>query len=147
MTKLSKRLLADQHGGAMVETAFALPIFLMMIWGITQFGLAVYANNGIQHALGDGARYATLCVSPSVTTGCRRPSNKQIIDRIKERRFSSTYGTFSEPTVTSGPTTATVPYVDLQVSYSMPTSLIFINGPTMTFVRTKRVYVTGAPVS
>ncbi|WP_338504968.1 TadE/TadG family type IV pilus assembly protein [Sphingomonas kaistensis] len=138
-------LLRDERGGAMVETALALPILLTMIWGIVQFGLAMHANNGIQNALGEGARYATLCVNPTLVNGCRRPTDAQIIARIKERRFSSTYGSFDEPTVTPSPSTATMPYVDLQVVYRMPTSLIFVNGPVMVFTRTKRVYVTGSP--
>lgn len=141
----SSRLLRDESGGAMVETALALPVFLTMIWGITQFGLAMHANNGIQNALGEGARYATLCVNPTLVNGCRRPTNAQIIARIKERRFSSTYGTFDEPTITASPSTATMPYVDLQLTYRMPTSLIFLNGPVIVFTRSKRVYVTGSP--
>jgi Flp pilus assembly protein TadG len=141
----SSSLLSDESGGAMVETALALPVFLTMIWGITQFGLAMHANNGIQNALGEGARYATLCVNPTLATGCRRPTNAQIITRIKERRFSSTYGTFDEPTITPSPSTATMPYVDLQLTYRMPTSLIFLNGPMIVFTRSKRVYVTGSP--
>lgn len=145
MMRIGRDLLRDERGGAMVETALALPILLTMIWGIVQFGLAMHANNGIQNALGEGARYATLCVNPTLVNGCRRPTDAQIIARIKERRFSSTYGSFDEPTVTPSPSTATMPYVDLQVVYRMPTSLIFVNGPVMVFTRTKRVYVTGSP--
>jgi Flp pilus assembly protein TadG len=143
--RLFSKLLRDTEGGAMVETALALPVFLTMIWGITQFGLAMHANNGIQNALGEGARFATLCVNPTLATGCRRPTNDQIIARIKERRFSSTYGTFDEPTITPSPSTATMPFVDLQLTYRMPTSLIFLNGPVIVFTRSKRVYVTGSP--
>lgn len=145
MNATLRRIVRDESGGAMVETALALPIFLMMIWGIVQFGLAVHANNGIQNALGEGARYATLCVNPTIANGCRRPTDAQIVARINDRRFSSTYGSFGTPTVTPGPNTAAIPYIDLRVTYTMPTSLIFINGPVMTFVRTKRVYVTGQP--
>ena len=146
MMSIVRTLLRDETGGAMVETALAIPVLLTMIWGITQFGLAMHANNGIQNALGEGARLATLCVNPTLATGCRRPSDADIIARIKLRRFSSTYGTFDEPTVTSSPSTATIPYLDLQVIYRMPTNLIFVNGPVMVFTRTKRVYVTGAPM-
>lgn len=146
MTKLLHRIRHDEHGGAMVETALALPVFLTMIWGIVQFGLAVHANNGTQNALGEGARFATLCVQPTVTTGCRRPTNAAIIARINERLFASNYGTFGTPTVTPGPTTAAIPYLDLRVTYSFPTSLIFVNGPEIVFVRSKRVYTTGQPV-
>ena len=143
--RLFRNLRSDERGGAMVETALALPIFLTMIWGVAQFGLAMHANNGIQNALGEGARYATLCVNPTLAAGCRRPTDEQIIERIKERRFSSSYGTFDEPTVTPSPAAASSPFVDLRVTYRMPTNLIFVNGPVIVFTRTKRVYVTGAP--
>lgn len=141
--KLLTQLVRDEGGGAMVETALALPPFLAMIWGITQFGLAMHANNGIQNALGEGARFATLCVNPTLATGCGRPTNEQIIARIKERRFSSTYGSFSEPTVTQSAATEPNKFLVLSVTYNMPTSLIFVNGPTISFTRTKRVYVAG----
>lgn len=145
--ELFRRLARDESGAAMVQAALALPPFLMMIWGITQFGLAVHANNGIQNALGEGARYATLCVSPTVTTGCRRPSNDQIIAKINSSRFASSYGTYGTPTVTASPSSATIKYLDLKVTYSAPTNLIFVNGPVINFVRTKRVYVAGDPIS
>lgn len=145
MMRIVKTLFRDERGGAMVETALALPIFLTMIWGITQFGLAMHANNGIQNALGEGARFATLCVNPTLANGCQRPTDAQIIARINERRFSSTYGTFDTPTVTPSPPTSAAPYLVLSVTYRMPTNLIFVNGPVMVFTRTKRVYVTGAP--
>ena len=37
-----------------------------MIYGIFKVGLLFHANAGIQHALGEGARYATVCI-PSPT--------------------------------------------------------------------------------
>lgn len=141
-----RQLFRNDDGAAMVETALALPVLLTMIWGVVQFGLAMHAQNGIQNALGDGARYATLCVNPTLN-GCRRPTDAQIIARINDRRFSSTYGTFDTPTVTPSPANATMPYLDLSVTYRMPTSLIFVNGPVMVFVRTKRVYVAAAATS
>lgn len=142
-----RRLARDESGAAMVQAALALPPFLMMIWGITQFGLAVHANNGIQNALGEGARFATLCVSPSLANGCRRPSNDQIIAKINSSRFASAYGSFGTPTVTESPSSETIKYLDLRVTYSAPTNLIFVNGPVITFIRTKRVYVAGDPVA
>ncbi len=138
--------LRDESGGAMVETALALPVFLSMLWGIVQFGLAMFASNGIGNALGEGARFATICVQPTLATGCRRPSNQQIIDRINDRRFGLTYGSYGVPTVTAGDAAAPIPYIDIAMTYSMPTNLILVNGPVITFEKTKRVYVTGQPL-
>ena len=146
MMRIIRNIGKDEHGSAMVQLALALPVFLTMIWGIVQFGLAVFANNGLQQALGEGARFATLCVSPTVATGCRRHSDTDIRAKIVSSRFNSTYGSYGTPTVTPGPATAAIKYVDLAATYSMPTSLIFVNGPTIVFTRTKRVYVAGDPV-
>jgi Flp pilus assembly protein TadG len=125
----------------MVEAALALPVFFAMMWGVVQFGLALHANAGIQQALGEGARFATLCVNPNPTTGCGRHSDADIIARINARRFSSTYGTFGTPTVSAGTTPTGLRFLDLSVTYTVVPSLILVNGPTITFVRTKRVYL------
>ena len=39
-----------------------------MLWAIVQLGLMYRANSGIQHALGEGARYATLYPHAGRTT-------------------------------------------------------------------------------
>lgn len=125
----------------MVETAFALPVLLVMIWGIFQFGVAMHANAGMQNALGEGARLATLCVNPTVATGCSRPTDAQIVTRMRDRRFGTGYGSFGTPTVTPGP--ATEKYITLAVNYTIPLNFLFFPGPNITFRQTKRVYVAG----
>ena len=64
MTRV-KTIRADERGVAMIEMAFALPILLLFVFGIFQFGVILQANAGIQHALGEGARYATLYPKPA----------------------------------------------------------------------------------
>jgi Flp pilus assembly protein TadG len=145
MKGLIHRLRGDEQGGAMVETAFALPVLLVLIWGIFQFGIAMHANAGMQNALGEGARFATLCLNPTLANGCARPTNDQIVARINSSKFHSGYGTWGTPTVTPMPTGTTgQPYVTLAVSYTMPTSFIMFPGPTITFSKSKRVYTTAA---
>ena len=56
---------ADQRGAAAIEMAFALPVLLLFVYGIFQFGVILQANAGMQHALGEGARYATLYPKPA----------------------------------------------------------------------------------
>lgn len=143
MTMMLRALVRDEAGGAMVETAFALPVLVTMIYGIFQFGIAMYANSSIQNSLGEGARFATLCVNPSIATGCGRPTNEQIIARMTAARFGAPYGTYGTPTVVPGPTGTR--YLDLTATYSMPTSFILVNGPVINFVRTKRVYTADPP--
>ena len=49
-----------RKGAAIVETAFALPIFMMAILGIVEFGRGMMVSQLLQHASREGARRAVL---------------------------------------------------------------------------------------
>ena len=122
-----RKLIKNEKGAAAIEMAFALPIFLMLVWSVFQLGLAFRAVAGMQHALGEGARLATIYP---------KPANDDIVDKIEAEVYGDGPGEFavSDPTVGTG-------YIDLSVSYSQDTNLIFLPGPTISLTRTKRVYV------
>jgi hypothetical protein len=130
----------DERGAATIEMAIALPTLVLFIWGIFQLGIAFQANAGMQHALGEGARFATLCISPT-TSGCSAPTNDSIRTRISDRVFGTNVGSFSTPTVTNGPSGSN--YKDLSVTFTMPTNFLFFDGPNISITKTKRVYVAG----
>ena len=138
MTAL-RRLVRDQHGVATIEMAFAFPVLIVMIYALFQFGLIYRALAGMQQALGEGARYATLCLSPT-STGCSAPSAAQIKTKITNSVYGTGPGTFTVADPASG-TEGTTKYFDLTVSYSQPTSLLLLPGPTVTVSRSKRVWV------
>jgi hypothetical protein len=48
------------RGQALVEFALAVPIFLMLIFGLIDLGRAVYVNNAIAQAARDAARWASV---------------------------------------------------------------------------------------
>lgn len=121
----------DQAGAATVEIALTLPILLLFIYGIFQIGVILAANAGMQHALGEGARYATLFPTPS---------NELIQARINDKKFGVHVGIFGTPTV-SDPPAGESGYRDLAVTYSVTPNFLFFNGPAITFTRTKRVYL------
>jgi len=139
---LRRRLRRDEDGAAAVEMAFALPVLLMLIWMMVQLGEIFQAAAGIQQALGEGARYATLCLNPSAT-GCTTPSATDIAARINASVYGVAPGTFTvTPPAKSADGTAS--YYDLTVSYTQPTSLLFLPGPTISLTRSKRVWVAGS---
>ena len=123
----------DERGVAATEMALALPVLITMIYGIFQVGLLYQANAGMQHALGEGARYATLCV-PSGNS-CVPPSDTLIKSRISAKLFGRSDGTFTvaNPVVGAG-------YRDLSVTYTRSMNFIFFRGPTITLNRSKRAY-------
>ena len=119
----------DERGAAAIEMAIAVPILALFLWGIFQIGIAFQASAGMQHALGEGARYATIFPAPS---------NDQIKTRIQDKKFGVGVGTFSAPTVTDS---ADGTYKDMSVTFSMPMNFLFFNGPTVNLTRSKRVYI------
>ena len=131
--KLLKLLKRDERGVAVIEIAIVLPVLILFIYGIFQIGILYQANAGMQHALGEGARYATLCLSPDP---CENPTATQVQAEINANVFGTKPGTFTvpTPTVASGEMTLTV-------NYSQPMNFLFFPGPTVTMSRTKKVYL------
>ena len=137
--KLRFRLFRNQDGAAAVETAFALPILILMIWIFAQLGQVYRALAGMQEALGEGARYATLCLNPS-STGCGAPTADQVKTKIQNDMYGVGAGSYSVATPVSG-TSDGAQYYDLTVTYTQPTSLLVVPGPTINMSRSKRVWV------
>lgn len=148
--KLFRRMVRSEDGAAVIEMAFALPILIVMIWTFVQLAQIYRAVAGIQQALGEGARYATLCVNPGLS-GCSIPAagtgTSPAAGTVKKKIYDSVYGigpgTFTVPdfTLTSVGTGA---YYDLTVTYTQPTNLLIFPGPTINVSRSKRVWVAGS---
>lgn len=141
----------NQEGAAAVEMAFALPTMIVMIWAFVQLAQVYRAMAGIQQALGEGARYATLCLAPTAT-GCTIPApgtgTSPAAGTIKKRIYDTVYGigpgTFDVPnfTIQTAPAAAGGGrYYDLTVNYTQPTDLLIFDGPTIRVSRSKRVWV------
>jgi Flp pilus assembly protein TadG len=133
MLKILRR---DEEGAAAIEFAIAVPILVTMLNGIFQVGLLFQANAGMQHALGEGARYATLCLSPT-STGCTVPTDANIKAKINAKLFGKSDGTFT----VSDPVTTSNSYKTLTVTYSRAMNFLFFQGPTVTLTRSKTVYI------
>ena len=132
MTRLHK-LIRDRSGVSAIEFALAFPIFIQMIWMIFQAGFVFQAVSGMQHALGEGARYATIYP---------RPTTAAIKQRILDRVYgTSGVGTFTVADPTPGPATTAATSLILSVSYTQATSLLIVPGPTISLTRTKQVWI------
>jgi Flp pilus assembly pilin Flp len=126
-----KRLRRDETGAAVIEMAFALPALIALVWLVVQLGLVFRAMAGIQHALGEGARQATLWPVATDTLA--------IEARMDEAVFGIGPGEFDIPTPTGG-TADGSDYLDLVVTYTQETDLLVFPGPTITVSRSKRVW-------
>jgi len=136
--KLRLHLAADERGAAVVEMAFALPVLIVMIWAFVQLAQIYRAVSGIQQALGQGARLATLCV-PTIN-GCSIPTGQQVHDKMMDSVYGIGPGSFTA-NIPTKQTSGTTAYYDLQVTYTQPTNLLIFPGPTINVNRSKRVWV------
>ena len=57
----------NQKGGALVELALALPILVLVLFGLLEFGYLMYAKGVIANASREGARYGVVLSSPRRT--------------------------------------------------------------------------------
>lgn len=131
MIKLSL-LRRDDRGAAAIEMAIALPVLIAMIYGLFQVGLLYQANAGMQHALGEGARVATLYER---YTSNNVPTDAAIKGRMTAKLFGKGDGAFT----VNDPVTGTG-YKDLSITYTKKMNFLFFNGPTITLSRSKRAY-------
>ena len=131
MMRLLRNLRRDKRGAAVIEMAFALPALIIMMWVIIQLGLVFRAMSGIQHGLGEGARFATLYP---------KPTDAAIKSKITATVYGIGPGSFTIPTPTSGVADG-ANYLDLKVTYSQQTDLLLLRGPLITVSRSKRVWI------
>ena len=120
----------DERGLATIEMAFALPILLLFIYGIFQVGMIMAASAGMQHALGEGARLATIYPTPTDTA---------IKTRINDKLFGAYGGQFTVADPVADLTGKS--YKDLSVTYTVTPNYLFFTAPDITLVRSKRVYL------
>ena len=126
-----RKLRRNERGAAVIEMAFALPVLILFLWMIVQAGLMLRAMSGIQHGLGEGARFATLYP---------KPTDKKIHDRIEAAVYGIGPGKFTIYDPVPG-TADGASYIDLRVKYTQSSDMLFFPGPDISVTRRKRVWV------
>ena len=141
MSKLFRRIRRDEAGAGAVEFALCAPILITMIYGIFEFSQLYEANAGIQHALGEGARFATLCVPTG--DSCSSETKADIKARMNAKLFGPIDGTFDvqDPVIAYEADGVTPKgYMTLTVKYTRTMNFLFFTGPAVTLTRSKLVY-------
>jgi hypothetical protein len=128
------RFLRDDGGSAAIEFAVAVPILIVMIWGMFQVAIVLQANAGVQQALGEGARYATI-FDPTTNA---RPTDDEISDKITDSKFGIR-GEWEDPEIDTA-NEVTDGYIDISVAYDVQTDFLVFPGPEITLSHSKRVY-------
>ncbi len=107
---------ARQRGVAAVEFAIVLPILLLIIFGIVEFGVALYDKAVITNASREAARAGVVLKSPKLTA----TAIQNVVLNYTSSRLL-TFGTQSAPTVSTtgqGGTFGTPLSVTVSYSYS-----------------------------
>lgn len=128
MISLIRSLARRSDGSAVIEFALGVPVLLLMVFGMFQLGIVLQANAGVQHALGEAARYATIYPTPS---------DAQLQARITSKKFGTGSGTWSTPTISSDATAGTK---TITVTYTQPLDWVFFNS-TVTLNKSKVIYL------
>jgi Flp pilus assembly protein TadG len=80
--------LKDQRGQALVEMALVMPILLMMLFGIVEFGRIYNYQLTLSNAVREGARFAAVGpftdTTPNVETGSTTPVKTEIETKVKD---------------------------------------------------------------
>ena len=59
----------DQVGASLVEFAILAPLFVMLLFGLLEFGLGVYNKGVLTNASREGARFGVVFTTPRKTAG------------------------------------------------------------------------------
>ncbi|GAY20837.1 MULTISPECIES: TadE/TadG family type IV pilus assembly protein [Sphingobium] len=124
------RLIRDQRGAAAIEFVLAVPPFIMLLMGALQLGIIACARTGLQHAVDEGARYASIFP---------RPTDAEIIAKVKSREFGLDPTYTNDPTVVQG-TQYGVSYREITMTYSRPLNFILYQTPAISISYTRRAY-------
>jgi Flp pilus assembly protein TadG len=91
-----------EEGAALVEFAVVLPLLVLLLLGMMEFGLLLYNQHVITNASREGARYGIVAHSPRRTAG---EIDQVVLDYCEDNLVTFGGGTPStaiDPTNTSG---------------------------------------------
>jgi hypothetical protein len=126
--------LRRQHGSAAAEFAILLPIFVVILFGIISFGIALVRLVTYVGAAREGARYAAVHCEPQYSS-CVSPDAPS--DAIYQRVLSSANGfPVDQKAFTVSTNCALTPGDPVVVSWTQPIMLQVPLLPDMSFTKT-----------
>ena len=88
---------SNEHGTSLVEFAIVLPLLLIVLFGIFEFGLLLYNQAVITNASREGARFGIVARTP-------RHTDEDITNYVTsfcDQNLLKFFGDWAEPTITS----------------------------------------------
>jgi Flp pilus assembly protein TadG len=131
MRRAFTSLLRDRRGAAAAEFALVIPGLVLVIFTCIQLGVLFLANAGLQNAVGEGARVATLWP---------RRSAAQITAEIDASKFGLKDTGLSEPQLVYGNASGQ-DFVDVTMTYTTSLNLVFFEIDGIELEQTRRAYM------
>lgn len=131
MLSLLQSLGRNRRGASAAEFAIVVPVLALLVFSCLQFGILFFANAGLQNAVGEGARMATLWP---------RRTQAQIASEIDASRFGLIPGNLSQPQLTYGQN-AGQDFVDITLTYTIDLDFIFFAFEDVELEETRRAYL------
>jgi Flp pilus assembly pilin Flp len=133
-----RRLLKSAKGASAIEFGIAAPVFVLMIMGISQFGLVLFASTGLNNAIAEGARVATLYRPPATSVEQREA---EILQRVLDSRFGLHESRLTGPELQYGTSPDGAPFVEIKMSYTVPLEFGFFSLDPIVLDETRRVFI------
>ncbi|HEY0111557.1 MAG TPA: TadE/TadG family type IV pilus assembly protein [Allosphingosinicella sp.] len=127
-----KRLIRrDQRGAGAVEFALVLPALLAFIIGTAQMGKLFFANADMRHAVAAGARVASVFPVPDDAT---------ILAKVNEKITRAGAAGRTTAIINHSGEDEANPWIEIQMTYTVPLDFVFFNMAPVTLSETRRVY-------
>jgi Flp pilus assembly protein TadG len=133
------RVRGEERGAALVEFALILPILVMFVFGIIEFGREYSARIQLTSAVREGARAAALGFDPVAATIAAAPGLKLTAANVvyTPSPGSTCTGASSTTTTTSvSTTTTTIPTARVTANYAFAYQIPLVRSGTMTLSAT-----------
>jgi adhesin HecA-like repeat protein len=158
LLRVLKMLLPADGGAALVEGALILPVFLLLVGGVYEFGFFLYQEQLVTSGIEDAARYLALSADPTGTNIQADARNLAVTgsinggpSRVNGWSTSDVYVTVDSVDNTSGTYSggSTIQIVTVSTKYLDPTlgflTLLHLKPPTISVSHQERVVGGSAP--
>jgi Flp pilus assembly protein TadG len=134
-------LLAQKTGSGLVEYAIIFFLFMTMLFGIADFGRALYADHYISNAVRDASRWAAVngstctsdssCASPAQPTDIENHVTQNVAPGIDPSKLTVTASWSTTPNCTTASNTPGCG-VDVHAQYQFNFFFPFVSNQTLT---------------
>lgn len=145
--RYSVRLLREEHGASMVETALGLMLMMTMVLGVMEFSMMTYTYSVYADATRQGMRYASIhgsdsssCSGP--TTGCTDSTGANVVSTVTSYAADYVTAANSVNVSVSYPDSASTPGSRVTVTTTYTYKPLFGLGVTPSFTMTSAGRIT-----